>query len=55
MSYGARSVDLYRSAASYVDRVLRGAKVAELPIHEGATTSHLCIPGHLFGSLPGPT
>jgi putative tryptophan/tyrosine transport system substrate-binding protein len=32
MSYGVRSLDLYRSAASYVDRILRGAKVAELPI-----------------------
>src|SRR5262249_2223459 len=32
MSYGARSVDLYRGAASYVDRILRGAKVGELPV-----------------------
>ena len=23
--------------------------------YEGATTSHPCIPGHLFASLPGPT
>jgi putative ABC transport system substrate-binding protein len=32
MSYGIRSVDLYIDAASYVDRILRGARVAELPI-----------------------
>jgi putative tryptophan/tyrosine transport system substrate-binding protein len=34
MSYGIRSLDLYISAASYVDRILRGAKVAELPIQQ---------------------
>jgi putative ABC transport system substrate-binding protein len=32
MSYGIRSLDLYIGAASYVDRILRGAKVAELPV-----------------------
>jgi len=32
MSYGVRPLDLYKRAASYVDRILRGAKVAELPI-----------------------
>jgi ABC-type uncharacterized transport system substrate-binding protein len=32
MSYGARLIDLYRGGASYVDRILRGVKVAELPI-----------------------
>jgi putative ABC transport system substrate-binding protein len=32
MSYGIRSLDLYVGAASYVDRILRGAKVAELPV-----------------------
>jgi len=32
MSYGVPSRDLYRGAASYVDRILRGAKVAELPV-----------------------
>jgi putative ABC transport system substrate-binding protein len=32
MSYGVRLLDLYRGATSYVDRILRGAKVAELPI-----------------------
>jgi putative ABC transport system substrate-binding protein len=32
MSYGAPIVDSYRLAASYVDRILRGAKINELPV-----------------------
>ena len=32
MSYGSDMVDIYRRGASYVDRILRGAKVAELPV-----------------------
>ena len=32
MSYGSDLADLYRRGASYVDRILRGAKVAELPV-----------------------
>src|SRR3974390_2303747 len=34
MSYGASLLDLYRGAASYVDRILKGAKVAELPVQQ---------------------
>src|SRR5262249_54536829 len=34
MSYGADVPDLYRNAASYIDRILRGSKVAELPIQQ---------------------
>jgi putative tryptophan/tyrosine transport system substrate-binding protein len=32
ISYGVDSVDLFRRAAGYVDRILRGAKAAELPM-----------------------
>jgi putative ABC transport system substrate-binding protein len=32
MSYGADNVEPYRIAASYVDRILRGAKINELPV-----------------------
>jgi putative ABC transport system substrate-binding protein len=32
ISYGSITVDLFRGAASYVDRILRGAKVSELPV-----------------------
>ena len=32
LSYGPDQADLYRRAASYVDRILRGAKPAELPV-----------------------
>jgi len=32
LSYGSDPVDLWRRAATYVDRILRGAKPAELPV-----------------------
>jgi putative ABC transport system substrate-binding protein len=34
VSYGVDVVDLFRRGASYVDRILRGAKPAELPVQE---------------------
>ena len=34
MSYGANVYDLYRRTAQYVDRILKGARAADLPVEQ---------------------
>ena len=42
MSYGPNSVEIVRQSASYVGRILKGDKPAELPVH-GPTKYELAI------------
>ena len=43
MSYGTYPIDSFRQAAAYVDRILRGAKPADLPVQAPDQVSRLVI------------
>ena len=34
MAYTVRAPELHRNAAAYVDRILKGAKIADLPVQQ---------------------
>ena len=44
MSYATDSIELVHGAASYIDRILRGAKVSDLPVQYPTLDSASLIP-----------
>ncbi len=57
MSYGPDTMDIFRRSASYIDRILKGASPAELPVQQ-PTKFELCVnlkSAHALGLTVPPT
>ena len=54
MSYGVNLPDLFRRAATYVDKVLKGAKPADLSVQQ-PTRFEMVIKGKTAKSLGSPS
>jgi putative ABC transport system substrate-binding protein len=39
MAYGVSWVEMFRSVADVIDKIFRGAKASEIPIHQSTTFS----------------
>ena len=49
MSYGPNFADLFRRAADFTDKILRGAKPADMPVEQATTSSLEALKAYSLG------